>query len=189
MLILASASPRRRELLASAGVECVVDAADIDETQLPGEAAEVYAERLAREKAAAVAVRHPDCCVLGADTVVVVDGEVFGKPQDEADARRMLCRLSGRTHFVVTAVAVAKNRQIRSGVENSVVEMRDISVNEVAAYVATGEPMDKAGAYAIQGLAGQFACRVSGDFDTVVGLPVKLALKLLNDCAEPYSES
>ena len=189
MLILASASPRRRELLASAGIECVVDAAHIDETPRPGEAAATYAERLAREKAATVAVRHPRHCVLGADTVVVVDGEVFGKPVDAEDACRMLRRLSGREHVVITAVAVASGRQIRSDVENSVVEMRRISENEILTYVETGEPMDKAGAYAIQGLAGAFVCRVSGNFDTIVGLPVKLALKLLSSCSEPYSES
>ncbi|MBP8275233.1 MAG: septum formation inhibitor Maf [Acidobacteria bacterium] len=180
MLILASASPRRRDLLAAAGVACVVDAADIDETPRPNEAASAYAERLAREKAAVVAARHPDCSVLGADTVVVVDGEIFGKPIDADDARRMLRRLSGRAHVVMTAVAVACNTDIRSSVENAVVEMRTISENELHAYVQSGEPMDKAGAYAIQGGAGTFICRVSGDMDTIVGLPVKLALKLLN---------
>lgn len=188
MLILASASPRRCELLAAAGVPCVVDPAHVDETQRPGEPAAVYAERLAREKAAAVAVRHPGQSVLGADTVVVVDGEVFGKPVDSEDARRMLRRLSGRAHVVVTGVAVARNGELFSDVENSTVEMRVISEIELRTYVETGEPMDKAGAYAIQGLAGAFVYRVSGNFDTIVGLPVKLALKLLNSCGEPYSE-
>ena len=101
----------------------------------------------------------------------------------------MLRPLSGREHVVITAVAVASGRQIQSDVENSVVEMRRISENEILTYVETGEPMDKAGAYAIQGLAGAFVCRVSGNFDTIVGLPVKLALKLLSSCSEPYSES
>lgn len=188
MLILASASPRRLELLAAAGVACQVDAAHIDETLRAGEAPAAYAERLAREKASAVAARHPDYCVLGADTVVVLDGEVFGKPVDVADASRMLRRLSGREHEVITAVAVARNAELQSDVEKSRVEMRIITENEVASYVETGEPMDKAGAYAIQGLAGAFVCRVSGDFDTIVGLPVKLALKLLSKCSEPYSE-
>lgn len=188
MVILASASPRRRELLAAAGLECQVDPAHVDETPRPGEAAAAYAERLAREKAVAVAVRHPDRCVLGADTVVVVDGEVFGKPVDGADARRMLRRLSGRAHEVITAVAVARNGELRSGVEISRVEMRTITEKEAADYVDGGEPMDKAGAYAIQGGAGTFVCRFSGDFDTIVGLPVKLALKLLNTYGEPYSE-
>jgi septum formation protein len=188
MFILASASPRRRELLAAAGLACVVDAAHVDETQRPDEPAAEYAERLAREKAATVAARHPDRCVLGADTVVVLDGEVFGKPVDGADARRMLRRLSGREHEVVTAVAVARNAQMQSDVEISRVEMRIISEKEVEDYVAGGEPMDKAGAYAIQGGARAFIYRFSGDFDTIVGLPVKLALKLLNSCGEPYSD-
>lgn len=188
MLILASASPRRRELLAAAGIACVVDAAHIDETPQAGEPPAAYAERLAREKAAAVAIRHPNRSVLGADTVVVVDNEIFGKPVDAADARRMLRRLSGRSHEVLTAVAVARNDEIRSGVEYAAVEMRDISENEAAAYVEGGEPMDKAGAYAIQGGAGVFIRRVSGDLDTIVGLPVKLALKLLNSYGEPYPE-
>jgi len=188
MLILASASPRRRELLAAAGVECRVDAADIDETPRPDEAPAGYAERLAREKAATVAIRHPDHCVLGADTVVVLDGEIFGKPLDGADARRMLRRLSGREHLVITGVAVARNRAVCSEVEISRVEMRDISETELAAYVDGGEPMDKAGAYAIQGDAGRFIRRFSGEIDTIIGLPVKLALKLLNSCSEPYPE-
>lgn len=188
MLILASASPRRRQLLAEAGVACVVDAADIDESVHPQEAPAAYAERLARQKASVVAARHPGECVLGADTVVIVDEEIFGKPIDAEDARRMLCRLSGRTHEVLTAVAVARNTDIRSSVEKSVVEMRKITQNEVDSYVATGEPMDKAGAYAIQGGAGAFVCRVTGDFDTIVGLPVKMALKLLSSINEPSVE-
>ena len=188
MLILASASPRRRQLLADAGVPCIVDAADVDESVLPGETAAVYSERLARAKAAVVAARHPGACVLGADTVVVVDDEIFGKPVDAADARRMLGRLSGRSHQVLTAVAVACDRTVRSRVEISTVEMRKITEAEVSDYVSTGEPMDKAGAYAIQGGAGAFVCGISGDFDTIVGLPVKMALHLLNQCGEPYCD-
>ena len=188
MLILASASPRRRELLAAAGVSCVSDAADVDESVRAGESPAAYAERLAREKAALVAARHPGALVLGADTVVVVDDEILGKPADAADARRMLKRLSGRTHDVMTAVAVARDGVILSCVEYSTVEMRKISEKEVQAYVLTGEPMDKAGAYAIQGGAGPFVCRFSGDFDTIVGLPVKVALDLLSKHGEPYSE-
>lgn len=185
---MASASPRRRELLTAVGVECLVDAADVDETPRPGEAPAAYAQRLAGEKALAVAVRHPDESVLGADTVVVVDDEVFGKPVDAEDARRMLRRLSGREHVVFTGVAVARDGRLMSDVEKSVVEMRDISETEIESYVKSGEPMDKAGAYAIQGRASAFVCRVSGNFDTIVGLPVKLALKLLNSSGEPYSE-
>ena len=188
MLILASASPRRRELLAAAGVSCEVDPAHIDESVRAGEAPAAYAERLAREKALAVSPRHPGRPVLGADTVVVVDEEIFGKPIDAEDARRMLRRLSGRAHHVITAVAVARDSRLTSAVEISAVEMREFSEIELQNYVETGEPMDKAGAYAIQGGAGRFVRRVSGDFDTIVGLPVKMALKLLSSINEPSTE-
>jgi septum formation protein len=180
MLILASASPRRRDLLAAAGVLCVVDAADVDESVRAGEAPAAYAERLAREKARVVASRHPGASVLGAETVVVVDEEILGKPADDQDARRMLRLLSGRAHEVLTAVAVARNGVISSRVEKCVVEMREIAENEVVDYVKSGEPMDKAGAYAIQGGAAPFVRRFSGDFDTIVGLPVKVVMDLLS---------
>ena len=180
MLILASQSPRRRELLAQAGVVCVVDPADVDESVHAGELPATYAERVARAKAAIVAARHPGRFVLGADTVVVLEGEIFGKPADANDAHRMLRRLSGKEHHVLTAVAIARDAEIRSHVEKSVVEMREITEIEIADYVNGGEPMDKAGAYAIQGGAAAFVCRVSGEFDTIVGLPVKVALNLLN---------
>ena len=188
MLILASASPRRRELLAAAGIACHVDAADVDETVLVGERPAVYAERLARAKAARVAERHPGLRVLGADTIVVVDDQILGKPVNAADARRMLRLLSGRTHEVLTAVAVARDGEIHSHVEKSAVQMRTIASDEIDGYIATGEPMDKAGAYGIQGGAAAFVCRVSGDFDTIVGLPVQVALDLLNRYGEPYCE-
>ena len=188
MLILASASPRRRELLAAAGIVCHVDAADVDETAHVGELPAAYAERLARAKASRFAERHPGLRVLGADTIVVIDDEMLGKPVDAADARRMLRRLSGRTHEVLTAVAVARDGEIYSVVEKSAVEMRMIADDEIDGYIATGEPMDKAGAYGIQGGAGAFVCRVSGDFDTIVGLPVKVALHLLKRYGEPYPE-
>ena len=188
MLILASASPRRRELLAAAGIACEVDPAHIDESTRPGERAAAYAERLAREKAAAVAARHPGRAVLGADTVVVVEEEIFGKPVDAEDARWMLRRLSGRTHEVITAVAVVRDGDVRVGVEISAVEMREIAENELEMYVASGEPMDKADAYAIQGGAGRFVRRFSGEFDTIVGLPVKMALKLLSSLHEPFEQ-
>lgn len=188
MLILASASPRRLQLLNEAGVSCVVDAAHIDETPWPNEQPAAHVDRLARAKALAVAARHPGKLVLGADTVVVVDDQILGKPVDADDARRMLRILSGREHVVMTAVAVARDSRIASTVENTAVEMRVISEIEAADYVATGEPMDKAGAYAIQGGASAFVCRISGDFNTVVGLPVTVALNLLNSYSEPYSE-
>lgn len=179
MLILASASPRRRELLTTAGIEHVVDAANVDETPHAGEAPAAYAERLARAKAAAVAARHPETPVLGADTVVVIDDTILGKPVDAADARRMLTLLSGREHVVLTAVAVARRGLVRSSVAETSVVMRHISGPEIDDYVATGEPMDKAGAYAIQGGAAGFVRSVFGDFDTVVGLPIAVVRRLL----------
>lgn len=188
MIILASASPRRRELLAAAGIAHVVDAADIDETPLAGEPPAVYAERLARAKAAAVASRHPDATVLGADTVVAVGEEILGKPADAADARRMLSRLSDREHVVLTAVAVARAGELRSSVEATAVSMRRLTADEIDAYVAGGEPMDKAGAYAIQGGAAGFVRRISGAADTVVGLPIKVVRRLLSAVGEPYSD-
>jgi septum formation protein len=179
MVILASASPRRRELLLSAGIDHVVDAANVDETPRAGEEPRAYAERLAREKAAAVAARHPAAEVIGADTVVVIDDLILGKPADAADARRMLEQLSDREHAVMTAVAVARGGQIQSSVAETSVVMRKISPSEIAAYVETGEPMDKAGAYAIQGGAAGFIREISGDFDNVVGLPLRVVRRLL----------
>lgn len=186
MIILASASPRRRELLSAAGIDHVVDAANVDETPLTGERPHAYAERLARAKAAAVAARQPEAAVIGADTVVVIGDQILGKPVDAADARRMLEQLSGREHAVLTAVAVARGADIRSAVASTAVWMRPISAAEIAAYVETGEPMDKAGAYAIQGGASAFVNRISGDFDNVVGLPVKEVKRLLSLAAGSY---
>lgn len=188
MLILASASPRRRALLSDAGIPHVVDAADVDERVRPGEAAAEYAERLARTKAETVAARHPGAWTLGADTVVVVDGEILGKPLDAPDARRMLAALSGRSHHVLTAIAVSRDGVTHAAVEMTGVEMRPITPDEAAAYVATGEPMDKAGAYAIQGGAAPFVRRVSGSFDTVVGLPISAVKRLLSAAVGSYSD-
>jgi septum formation protein len=188
MLILGSASPRRRALLADAGIDHVVDAADIDERVRAGEAPAAYAERLARAKAETVAARHPGQWALGADTVVTLDGEVFGKPLDAADARRMLAALSGRRHQVITAVAVSRDGVTHSTLDATDVEMRAVSEAEIASYVATGEPMDKAGAYAIQGGAAPFVCRISGRFDTVVGLPIPTVKRLLSAVAGSYSD-
>jgi len=189
MIILASASPRRRELLTRAGIEHTVEAADVDETPYAGERPAAYAERLARAKAAAVAQRHagtPDVRVVGADTIVVVGDDILGKPQDAADARAMLARLSGREHVVLTAVAVACGRQLESSVAETAVVMRALGASEIADYVASGEPMDKAGAYAIQGGAAGFVCRISGDFDTVVGLPIDFVRRLLSTVGGSY---
>ncbi len=178
-LVLASASPRRRELLASAGLDVDVDPVDVDERQIAGEAPAAYVERVARLKASAGAARHPERVVVGADTAVVIDGDVLGKPRDAADAGSMLRRLSGRDHDVMTGVAVARAGRVESFVERSRVSMSPLSGSEIEAYVATGEPFDKAGAYAIQGGAGRFITGCDGSYSNVVGLPVEALLVFL----------
>lgn len=188
MIILASASPRRRELLSAAGIDHIVKAANIDETPHIAELPRAYAERLARGKAAAVAVEHPEATVVGADTVVVIDNQILGKPVDAADARRMLEQLSNREHVVLTAVAVARGGEVRSTVASTSVWMRAISAAEIATYVDSGEPMDKAGAYAIQGGAAGFIKQISGDFDNVVGLPISVVRRLLTEVGGSYPE-
>jgi septum formation protein len=179
MLILASASPRRRELLRNAGIAFEVQPADVAEVPLPGELAQALAERLAREKAMAIARSRPTDVVLGADTVVVVDGEILGKPADAADAARMLRLLSGREHQVITGVCLVVSGQCSVASETTSVTMSEISEKEIAEYVATGEPMDKAGAYAIQGIASRWIPRIEGDYSNVVGLPVALVWRML----------
>ena len=146
-VILASSSPRRRELLALVGIVHEVEPADIDESYRDGEEASAHAERLAREKGASIAVRHPDAIVISADTIVVIDGLVLGKPRDEIDAARMLTMLGGQTHVVLTAVAVHYRGEMRSGVESVRVTFRPLTRESIRAYIATREPMDKAGAY------------------------------------------
>jgi septum formation protein len=183
-LILASASPRRRELLTQAGYRFQVEASSVAESRRPGEDAIRLATRLAREKAEEVFARHPSSAekltVLGADTVVVCDGEVMGKPVDAAEAARMLLLLSGRTHQVVTGVAVVwAPGSAEVAAELTQVTMRTLSPQEVSDYVAGGEPMDKAGAYAIQGYAGRWIPRISGCYFNVVGLPLALVSSLL----------
>src|SRR5215210_4015052 len=177
--VLASGSPRRRELLARLGVRFTVRAADIDETPRPGEAPDVYVLRLAEEKARAAA--RPGELVLAADTTVVVDGEILGKPVDDADAARMLRLLAGREHEVLTGVAVVEMEPERlvSAVERTLVRMAPLSPEEIAWYVATGEPRDKAGAYAIQELGSLFVAGVVGNQSNVVGLPVPVVYRLL----------
>src|SRR5208337_3443827 len=216
MPVLASASPRRQELLRNAGISFVVQAADIDETPLAGDSARQCAERLAREKAVAVwRMRsfnsQTQDVVLGADTIVVVDEIILGKPSDAEDARRMLRMLSGRVHEVITGVAVlagrpadaakppllpkpgrsgapeisgepterTENWELRTGSETTLVTMSEMSDAEIREYVATGEPMDKAGAYAIQGRAARWIPRSEGDYTNVVGLPVALVYRML----------
>jgi septum formation protein len=183
-LILASASPRRRELLAQAGYLFEVQASSVDESRRSGEDAIRFATRLAREKAEQVAAKRPSpvdpSLVLGADTVVVCDGEILGKPADAAAATRMLLLLSGRTHSVVTGVAVVGGPQVvEVAAEVTQVTVRTLSPQEIADYVATGEPMDKAGAYAIQGYAARWIPRISGCYFNVVGLPLALVASLL----------
>jgi septum formation protein len=183
-LVLASASPRRRELLAALGVDFSVEPADIDERARPGEPADVYVQRLAAAKAAAVAARHAadavPPCVLAADTVVAVDGVLLGKPLDAADADRMLSLLSGRSHDVFTAVAVRRGTRVAGALSHSRVTFRAIGAAERAAYIASGEPLDKAGAYGIQGQGGIFAEHVAGSRSGVVGLPVGQVRALLS---------
>jgi septum formation protein len=183
-LILASASPRRRELLTQAGYRFEVQPSSIPELRRPEEDAIRFATRLARLKAEEVFARNQPSpapmLVLGADTVVVCDGEVMGKPADAADAARMLLLLSGRTHQVVTGVAVVwGSGSAEVAAEMTHVTMRSLSPQEVAGYVAGGEPMDKAGAYAIQGYAGRWIPRIQGCYFNVVGLPLALVTSLL----------
>lgn len=178
-IVLASASPRRAELLRAAGFAFVVDPVDIDESVLPGETPDGHVRRLARAKAQAGASRHPGQTVLGADTVVVIDGRILGKPRDDADASAMLSALSGRVHQVYTAVAVAAGGAVRDAVDVSAVTFAPMAPADIAAYVASGEPGDKAGAYAIQGWAARFIERLEGSYSGVVGLPVAVVHRLL----------
>ena len=185
-LVLASASPRRAELLRAAGIAFDVDVADVDETPLPDEQPDAHVRRLAETKARRVAARHPGRAVLAADTVVVVDGVILGKPAGPADARRMLALLSGRTHLVLTGVCVVGDgggpafdsaqamKSVYTEVASTAVEFGRFSLADIDWYVASGEPMDKAGAYAIQGLASRFVTRIEGSYSNVVGLPVAL---------------
>jgi septum formation protein len=193
MLVLASASPRRQELLSNAGISFAIEPANIDETPRARESPKEYAERLAREKALAVCAIRPHDSVLGADTIVVVDETILGKPIDADDAFRMLRLLSGRVHRVITGVCLIEARgpgrksesgNARTSSETTLVTMSEISDDEIRAYVATGEPMDKAGAYAIQGRASRWIPRIEGDYSNVVGLPVALVYRMLRDPGE-----
>jgi septum formation protein len=207
MLILASASPRRQELLRNARIPFVVQAADIEERVRDGESPRDCAERLAREKALAVSRSRPADCILGADTIVVVDGNILGKPRDAGDAERMLRLLSGRDHDVITGVCLAvvsgqeagaSERQVVPALgvdeqltaaglrviaasETTLVTMSELSEADIREYIATGEPMDKAGAYAIQGIASRWIPRIEGDYSNVVGLPVALVYRMLRE--------
>ena len=178
-LILASGSPRRSEILASVGWEFKKHIADIDETEHEGETPEDYVARLAREKAEAVAVHYPDSIVLGADTTVVIDGQIIGKPVDLDDARRMLKMLSGNWHVVLTGVAVVENGETRSAVQNTRVKFAEMSDAEINFLAERGDPLDKAGAYAVQAQAALFIEGIEGDYWNVVGLPISLVYALI----------
>jgi septum formation protein len=178
-VVLASQSPRRRELLALVGIPHEVVPADLDETPFAHEAPAAYCDRLSREKALAVAHRFPDAVTIGADTTVVIGGELLAKPEDDEDARRMLRLLSGRTHTVHTAIAVARGGAVVSAVEDVAVTFRPLEDAEIDAYVATREPMDKAGAYGIQGYGATIVERIDGDYFAVMGLPLRRLVELL----------
>ena len=186
-LVLASASPRRRELLQNAGISFIVQPSRVPEISREGEAPQACAERLAREKAADIFRQRPQDFVLGADTIVIVDGQILGKPHDTEDAARMLRLLSGRTHQVTTGVCLrGPEREGRSSLEETrsettLVTMSKLTDEDIQSYVATGEPLDKAGAYAIQGRASRWISRIEGDYFNVVGLPVSLVYRMLQE--------
>ena len=188
MLYLASQSPRRRQLLGQLDLEFRLLDVDVEEVRGPGEAAEDYVRRVAREKAGAgllAVVAVPHAVVLGADTEVVLDGEVFGKPRDEADAAAMLHRLSGRRHQVLSSIALVDAAREAQAMSVSEVEFAELTDAEIDRYVATGEPMGKAGAYAIQGRGEVFIRHLSGSYSGVMGLPLHDTMKLLREFGVP----
>ena len=191
-LILASGSPRRAEILTSVGWEFTKDSADIDETELPGEIPEDYVQRLAREKAETVAQRYSDAIILGADTTVVIDHQIIGKPTDLTDATRMLKLLSGNWHEVLTGVALVKNNpqtkilnpQTVVGIQRTRVKFLEMSDKEIEFLAEKGEPLDKAGAYAVQAQAALFIKAIEGDYWNVVGLPISLVYRLMHNLTQ-----
>ena len=190
MLILASASPRRRELLTQAGLSFTAEAAELNEDRMPNEAAAAYVQRLAEEKAHAVWTLHQNAdtpedplIVLGADTCVVCDSQILGKPVDTADARHMLELLSGRTHAVLTGIAAVTRRGTLRDLDITQVTFNVLKDPEIAQYIASGEPLDKAGAYAIQGYAARWIPRIEGCYFNVVGLPIARTIALLAEAA------
>jgi septum formation protein len=184
--ILASGSPWRRQLLEMLGLRFRVVPPNLDERREPSELPEQYVTRLAQEKARVVAARERGAIVLAADTTVVLRGEIFEKPRGPAEAEEMLTRLEGRTHQVMTAVAVAREGRIEHALDVTEVTFRPLSGEQIAAYVGTGEPLDKAGAYAIQGKGAALVEGIRGDFFGVMGLPLRLALDLLDRFGVPY---
>jgi len=183
-VVLASQSPRRRQLLSLIGIEHDVRPANIDESYFAGEEPRAHALRLARGKAEAIAA--PGAVTIGSDTIVVVDGDVLGKPENADQATRMLRRLSGRAHTVITAVAVRWRDQLVADAEEVTVTFRSLSDADIAAYIATGEPMDKAGAYGIQGYGATIVERVDGDYFAVMGLPLNRLTRLLESLGLEY---
>jgi len=184
MLVLASRSPRRREILQQAGIPFVVRPMEVDETPLPGEAAREYVTRIAREKAGAAAAGlglHDGEIVLGADTTVLIHGEILAKPLDAADARRMLQMLSGQRHEVLTGICLRSADHVIEDCAETSVWFAPLSPQEIEDYAASGEPMDKAGAYAIQGLASKFVERIEGCYFNVMGLPVAMVYRHLRE--------
>jgi len=179
MLVLASRSPRRRDILHQAGIPFVVRPADVDETPFPGEAARDYVTRIAREKANAASVA-PGEIVLAADTTVTICGQILGKPLDAADARRMLHMLSGQRHAVLTAICLRSSTRVIEDCAETSVWFAPLSPQEIEDYAASGEPMDKAGAYAIQGLASKFVERIDGCYFNVMGLPIAMVYRHLS---------
>ena len=185
-VVLASQSPRRRQLLDLIGIEHEVRPADVDESLVVGELPEHYAERLAREKAEAIAANDNDSVVIGADTTVVIDDMILGKPIDVGDAERMLRMLSGRSHTVITAVAASHRGRTVSAVEVVDVTFRALDGDEIKLYVATGEPMDKAGAYGIQGYGATIVRRIDGDYFAVMGLSLVRLVALFGELGITY---
>ena len=185
-VILASQSPRRRELLTLVGIPHEVQPADIDETPWAGELPLPHAKRLAIAKAHVIASRDPDALVIAADTIVVVDGDILGKPANVADARAMLRRLSGRTHEVCTAMAVACGSEVQAEVVRVSVRFRELDDATIAHYVETGEPMDKAGAYGIQGYGATIVEHIDGDFFAVMGLSLITVVRLAQRMGVSY---
>lgn len=186
-LVLASRSPRRRQLLEMLGISHVVDPVEVDELPRSGEDPEHYAIRLAREKARAGSKRNPDIWVLGADTVVVLDGRVLGKPESPTAAEDMLLELAGNRHRVVSAVALARGDDVRDACDVTSVWIRQMTREGARAYVQTGEPLDKAGSYGIQGLGAVLVDRIEGDYFSVMGLPLRLVVDLMNAAGIPYN--
>ncbi|MCZ6758767.1 MAG: Maf family protein [Gemmatimonadetes bacterium] len=186
MIVLASSSPRRRELLQMLGISFEVDPPEIPEEIVDGEQPSAMVARLAAEKVVAVARRRPGDLVLGADTTVVLDGDVLGKPVSPEDATEMLRRLSGKRHQVLTAVAAARDDFLETRLDTTAVSFRQLDAGFIDDYVKTGEPLDKAGSYGIQGYGAALVERIEGDFFSVMGFPVRLVIDLMDKAGVPY---